>query len=279
MNRFQNNNDEISVYVCKGDVCNRVPLGGRGQGRVKENYDDQVDQNEIKLNSIATKVFGDWSTTKGNIEIGLLQTLRIGGADIFRIEEGVSLTNHGTIIIEGQGKLIISGLLTNESLIFNKGNLDIFGSLNSSSGTISLGKIINTGDIRVGGSFNINGMDPADQNSIPTLLNETGARLYILCNGTFTLYNGLIENRGLITNNGEMIIFGDNRTTLRVVKDVITTINNQGVIVNNNYVKFEDLGKSIFMSGNSIISDKNNFYSKCYNVSRNYEGLLTDCRK
>ncbi len=274
MNRFQNNNDEISVYVCKGDVCNRVPLGGRGQGRVKENYDDQVDQNEIKLNSIATKVFGDWSTTKGNIEIGPVQTLRIGGGDIFRIEEGVSLTNHGTIIIEGQGKLIISGLLTNESLIFNKGNLDIFGSLNSSSGTISLGTIFNTGDIRVdGGSFNIK-VDPADQNSIPVLLNEKGARLYILCKGTFTLYNGLIENIGLITNNGEMIIFGDGRSTPR---DVITTIKNQGVIVNNNYVRFE--GEGIFMSGNSIISDKNNFYSTCYNVSRESQEFLTDCRK
>ena len=252
MNRYQNNNDEISVYVCRGDVCNRVSLDGRGQGqgRVKENYDDQT----LTIDSIATKKFAKTWLLNETVTIEETQTLTINAGETLAIGINKYLSNLGTII--NNGHIQNGGLFTNKGRISNSGMIT-----STTTFQCTGGNILNNGRIIINdvGSFKMTGII-----GICTLTNLKGGQIIITADGNFTFENTNIENLGEITNNGLMQIYGSDD-----IKNVSTIINNKGVILNNKTVLFRN-SKDIFMFGNSITSGVN---SECY-----FEAdLLTDC--
>ncbi len=80
-------NQDLSLYVCRGDVCNRVNLGnllgGRRNLNTKENYNSQDPQgiktqgslvfsgeNELKLSYVPANFFGGTAQVSGDLVNG-----------------------------------------------------------------------------------------------------------------------------------------------------------------------------------------------------------------
>ena len=130
MNRFQNNED-ISIYVCRGDVCNRISLDRNVLNRNvlnRENYGDEAVEN-ISLDSIATRNGMGWmqlnnpittisksqqlTIEKKTLFIGYGQTLIIDGTliNLYRI----TADEDSKIIVNAGGKFCNSGSIETAS--------------------------------------------------------------------------------------------------------------------------------------------------------------------
>ena len=240
MNRYQNNNDEISVYVCRGDVCNRVSLDGRGRGRglgrVKENYGAPTD---ITLDSIATR-FGtsrSW-LLKEMATISSTQKLTINAGEILNIFSDGMLINEGVIV--NNGTIISVGFFVNNGLITNNSTLDILDL------QFTKGRIMNSGVINCknNGSVFISGvMSQVD------LFNQ--GKIIINSGCSFSLENVTLDNQNTITNDGVIRIGEEN-------SNGVVDINNVGEILNNSIIEFlATEGINIFE--NNIINGSNGF--------------------
>ena len=240
MNRYQNNNDEISVYVCRGDVCNRVSLdGGRGQGRVKENYDDQ-------LNSIATQIDENtWAIKMHTIK-------RFLDKKTITIDKGVKL------IIEYTAMLFVG----NNATLINNGTIECLGFCDIK------GNFINNGEVTISDSFQFSTVSYAykgksENNGVINCLKgslymqgeeivynavsfRNNGKIIINYGCRFILNNVNLDNTDTISNNGTMEIGGEKNSGNAI-------INNSGTIDNHNIIKFL-YNSEIYISGNNIIN-------------------------
>ena len=235
MNRYQNN-DEISVYVCRGDVCNRVSLGGRGLGlgRVKENYDAPTD---ITLDSIATKLSTKIWILEEMATISSTQKLTINSGETLTIISSGMLTNEGAIV--NNGTINSTGYFDNKGLFTNNSTLNILNL------HFTKGRITNNGvfTCKTNGSVIISGsMKEAD------LVNQ--GKIIINSGCSFTLENVTLDNQNTITNDGIMRI-GREENSIGVV-----SINNVGEILNNSIIEFLAT-EGIYIFENNIINGSN----------------------
>jgi hypothetical protein len=206
MNRFQNN-EEISVYVCRGDVCNRVSLGVNPpnknlQNRFRENYGDEPIE-YISLDSIATRNFMGWMQLNNPVTIiSKSQQLTVENKTLFVV---------GVLIVEG--KLInLSRITTNTDskvIISEGGKFCNHGSIETASGEIEVhGKFLNKSNVDLSDTkLTVAGVFYNDSNFMYNI-----ATLNILPSGEFINYSG----GGVVNRNkdgiSDMEIVGKNIT-------------------------------------------------------------------
>jgi hypothetical protein len=175
-------------------------------------------------------------TLKADTTILACQVLRIYQNIIFTIPSGLTLTNLGTLKVNGGGILQNDGTITNSGLINSYGAVTITGTINNTGDfdtlniTTNTGTINNTGLINITESF-INKSTINNGSKITntgTFENTTGTIKNGVTIGS-TFYSGRINNIYIFNNNSTI----DNNDNSLITNNGLLQ-NNTGGTINNN---------------------------------------------